>query len=132
MSPASDWDEYEEDHNGSDTSTDETGKRDNTVDYTNLKLDVERIRYQWDEENSKYNIVPDDGTTEKENEPVVEATVPTHAFVLARRWGSKELRIWSPYCYKVVRKLMEPYTRIGWSSNPLTVRLYSSFVIFQR
>ena len=131
MARANDWDECEEDQG--DTSTVEGASDDQVVDYTNLKLDVERIQYRWNAEESRYDTIPDDGATGDESEPT--PTVPTHAFVIARKFEptdkpnvfrvSKKLHIWSPYFYKAARKLMEPYTSIAWSSKPLKVWLHS-------
>ena len=131
MSHENDWDEVDdcEEQDESDSTTTPAKNEDTIVDYTNLKLDVERIKYQWNAEESKYDIVPDDGATGDGGEPATET--PTHAFVIARTFEptdtpnvfrvSKKLHIWSPYFYKVARHIMEPFTSIAWSGKPLKV-----------
>ena len=94
------------------------------MEYTGLKLDVDRMKYTWDSESSRYVSSPDTGDNVDGDE--LSDTAPTHAFVIARTFYgdsvTKRIHAWSPYFLKAARAVMSGYhTNVAWGAKPVKV-----------
>lgn len=131
--------DYYNDSDGAPSPTDSPLPCDDvvpTVDLYDLKLDVERIQFKWDDEHSRYDVSPDLGDSTNQDSGDIPRYTPTHAFAIARTFTptdhpnvfsvSKKIHAWSPHFVKAARAVMEGFSNIPWGAKPLKVCVFLS------
>ncbi|KAJ3543469.1 hypothetical protein NM688_g5851 [Phlebia brevispora] len=99
-----------------------------TLDISNLKLDVERIQFRWNAEESRYYSSPDSEDSNKPGDETPHYT-PNYAFAIARTFTptetpnafnvTKRIHAWSPQFLKGARAVLEGFSNTAWGAKPL-------------
>ena len=113
------------------------------VDLETLTLNVERILFKWNAQESRYDTHPDLGDSSDANDGPPQYT-PKAAFAIVRTFSptdkegvfsvSKKIHAWSPHFVQAAKDVMSGFFDIAWGAKPLKVwrRHVESFAILIR
>lgn len=110
------------------------------VDFSSLRLDVERIQFKWNASNVRYDTLPDDGDQGDTSQGVPQYT-PAAAFAVVRIFAptqrpnvfsiSKRIYAWNPSFIQAAKEVLSGFVNIVWTAKPLKVcTLWSNICFF--
>ncbi|KAF7798033.1 hypothetical protein EIP86_009245 [Pleurotus ostreatoroseus] len=107
------------------------GKTSSNLDFSTLKLDVERVQFKWNVRTSCYEPMSEGGGEENGTPDDKPRYTPTCAFAIAKVLKpaqrpplmemKKSVHAWSPHFLKGARAVLEDYSNVAWGVKPLQV-----------